>query len=266
MAKPFRLTKSILDDTLLGVLIHTLVRDAISMNSVALRQSTPHRLALGLWYTAEGHKGYDEMFLAENALLMIQRAASKEFNVPIPERAPWQMTAAEYRFRVIDRQNQGKDGQRELRAEWADLAAWVREHALVCPGIVPEEIEAGTGWPLIHKAEVIRALSVGRPVPAHALDSYPDLSEAPPVPVPSVVLPSDLARTFERICEEHLASYAPTSGPSTIAEMRERLDVLRVLAAAMRGLGAQWWLAETELHTQVDTLEGNLRAAQECGG
>ena len=266
MTKPLRLTKSNLEDTLLGLLIHTLVREAIGMNSVALRQSTPHRLALGLWYTAEGHKGYGEMFLAENALLMIQRAASARFNVPIPERAPWQMTAAEYRLRVMDLQNQGKKGQQELHAEWADLAAWVREHAIVCPGIVPEQIEAGAGWPLIHKAEVIRALSVGRPVPAHALDSYTDLMKAPPVPVPSVVLPPDLPVTFERICAEHLASYAPTSRPSTIAEMRERLDVLRVLAAAMRGLGAQWWLAETELLSQVDTLEGNLRAAQECGG
>ena len=40
---------------------------------------------------------------------------------------------------------------------------------------------------------------------------------------------------------------------------------LRILAAGMRGLGPQWWLAEAQLEVQIDDLVQGLRTRRELG-
>lgn len=250
------------EDSPEGALVLLLVREAVSLNSRACLASPVHTRALALWYSAAGHHAYKEGEVSESAIVTMQRVASEALGVPRPERAPWEMTRAEYSAATALAYMSGTEGRREVVAAWKDLAEWARGQGAT-RGL--DSIAAGVEAGLCHRLEVERALFVRRSVPDHVLAEYPDLVKQGPPGVLHAVLPPGFVAEFERVCASHLASCEGTGPAPTIAQMEERFVALRILAAGMRGLGPQWWLAEAQLEVQIDDLAQGLRTRRELG-
>lgn len=246
-----------LQGTPLGVLVNRLVREAIDMDSRTAHQSPTHRLALSIWYRSEGNTDFDGESAVEFATAYLQRRAASAFEVKRPEKKPWEKTEAEYRLDADAQAALGKHARQDQLDALRELGAWLRAHPDLAEGLFVDRIEDGSNRPHAHKAEVIRALYVGYPVPAHVLAGYPDVTARRPKTVaPPLQLPPNLPAEFERVCARLLQGMSGPH-PLEIPEIEELEGVLRAVQGALRGLGPQWWLAETQIADLLDdTLQG----------